>query len=151
MTNSNAYSVNTKQSFGDNNSLDDLAYAFMTKDGVTQKKPKLKIDMEINDPARDAKINSKWARVFFPAEAKRKKRQIRMEKEVGQDLTGEYNPLTNRNRRRSEMYNNPFPWIAKSAQMANKGKNKFIDLKDKMRDRVNEINKKKEGDINNDS
>merc|ERR550534_3370352 len=38
--------VNTKQSFGDNNSLDDLAYAFMTKDGATQKKPTLRVDME---------------------------------------------------------------------------------------------------------
>ena len=46
-----------KQSFGENDSLDDLAYAFMTRDGTTQQKAKLKLDLELYDPAKAQKVN----------------------------------------------------------------------------------------------
>ena len=59
-----------------------------------------------------------------------------MEREVqGQG----HDDVTMRNRRKSEMYNNPFPWIAKTAVAANKGKSKFLDLKEKMQNRVKDL------------
>ena len=126
----------TKQSFGDNDSLDDLAYAFMTRDGTPVKKPTLKMDLDLHDPARNSKLNNKWAKMFFPAEIQRKKKYKKWEKEVGMDLTGEYNPVSKHGGRRSDMYNNPFPWLRKANQLGNKAKHQMNTITGKLKDKV---------------
>ena len=61
-------------------------------------------------------LNSRLAKIFFPAEQKRKKMQLKRERELGQDPTAIYEP-TYAGKRRSMMYNNPFPWIKNGAKL----------------------------------
>ena len=108
----------------------------MTRDGTPVKKPTLKMDLDLHDPARNSKLNNKWAKMFFPAEVQRKKKYKKWEKEVGMDLTGEYNPMSKQGGRRSEMYNNPFPWLRKANQLKHKAKNQMNTITGKLKDKV---------------
>ena len=58
----------------------------MNKDGHVATKPTLKFDTDVHDPAQNHKLNSRLAHIFFPAERKSKQRQMKWQKEIGQEL-----------------------------------------------------------------